>query len=47
MCSRLQLREPTETLLTVSFAQQRGDCERSLNGLIIDKNKRSETRVSV
>jgi len=45
MCSRTQLREPTETLLTVSFTQQRVDCERSLNGLIINKNKRSEVGV--
>lgn len=41
----LSLRGPTEILLNVSFAQQRGDCERGLNGLIIDKNKRSEIRV--
>lgn len=45
ICSRLRLREPTEILLTVSFTQQRGDCERCLNGLIINKNKRSEIGV--
>jgi len=47
MYFKSQLREPTETLLTVSFVQHRGDCEHILNGLIIDENKRSEIRVLV